>query len=416
LGEYFSLLFFYVFAQFICRGFITPGYNDFSALRRWRNSQADTMTEQTLITPIISSYVPVGTVSKFRQEYLGYQALYRLQTTLVQRFLETQASSMAAVVMNREMQIQFTLPDHVILQSREEPKTMIVPGEYRSQVIGGLLGRLIHTDLRTALRSRLLELEQSSNQAISAGALLVRHALVMHMVHTLLPSGRSVHYSTPDGDDIPCVPIVTDVITKSALTDSSDARIFENESDRQSLEDLVVPYVEAARRFYLPQWISFDNNGNLLVASVAEAEAQIASMQHYLSVLHIAIGLAPYMVADEDYQNKRYGILGQLVNQGRALARYQIRLIIQTIQKRAAEHDLDRGLSISLPYFNDQTLMAEVSNFDVIPSGRIMFIPGFVVLAVRAQAAKIAQDTRFSPSTRRHLLTQLSMLEQAFLR
>ncbi len=123
--------------------------------------------------------------------------------------------------------------------------------------------------------------------------------------------------------------------------------------------ELLVPYVETARQFYLPQWVAFDDELHLLVGSMNEAEADIASMQRYLSVLHAAVGLAPYMVADEEYQQKRYGILGQLVNQGRALARYQVEEIIQTIQQRAQSHDLDRGLSLSLPYFNDQTLGME---------------------------------------------------------
>ncbi len=177
-----------------------------------------------------------------------------------------------------------------------------------------------------------------------------------------------------------------------------------------------MPYVEAARRFYLPQWVAFDDKGRLVVGSVNEAEADIASMQRYLSVLHAAVGLAPYMVADEEYQRKRYGILGQLVNQGRALARYEVEEIIRTIQRRAASHDLNRGLSLSLPYFNDQTLAMENYSFEVIPAGRIMFVPAFVVRAAREQEAKIAQDTRLSQSTRKHLLTELRTLEQAFSR
>jgi hypothetical protein len=162
--------------------------------------------------------------------------------------------------------------------------------------------------------------------------------------------------------------------------------------------------------------VSFDDDGRLLSENVTEAENQVASMQRYLSILHTAIGLAPYMVADEEYQRKRYGILGQLVNQGRALAHYQVNEIMGTIQRRAASHDLDRGLSLSLPYFNDQTLRIEEYNFDVIPSGRVMFVPAFVVLAVRAQAVKVAQDTRLSQSTRRQILIELSSLEEEFLR
>jgi hypothetical protein len=174
--------------------------------------------------------------------------------------------------------------------------------------------------------------------------------------------------------------------------------------------------VEAARRFFLPQWVAFDDKGNLVVGSVNEAEAALASMQRYLSVLHSAVGLAPYMVADDEYQRKRYGILGQLVGQGRALANYKVKeLIIKAIQKRAAAHDLNRGLSLSLPYFNDQKLVMENYDFEVIPAGRIMFVPAFVVRAARDQAAKIAQDTRLSHSTRKHLLGELNALEKAFI-
>jgi hypothetical protein len=53
-------------------------------------------------------------------------------------------------------------------------------------------------------------------------------------------------------------------------------------------------------------------------------------------------------------------------------------------------------------------------SFEVIPAGRIMFIPAFVVRAAREQEAKIAQDTRLSQSTRKHLLDELRTLEHAF--
>jgi hypothetical protein len=54
------------------------------------------------------------------------------------------------------------------------------------------------------------------------------------------------------------------------------------------------------------------------------------------------------------------------------------------------------------------------TNLEVIPAGRIMFIPAFVVRAARGEQAKVAQDTRLNASTRRHLLTQLRNLETAF--
>jgi hypothetical protein len=70
---------------------------------------------------------------------------------------------------------------------------------------------------------------------------------------------------------------------------------------------------------------------------------------------------------------------------------------------------------LSLPYFNDQTLQMGNYSFEVIPAGRIMFVPAFVVRGAREQEAKIAQDTRISLSTRKHLLAELRSLEQGFL-
>jgi hypothetical protein len=354
-------------------------------------------------------------VSQLRQEFLGYQELLQVQPPLVQRFLETQASSVAEAVVQGLPQVRFTLPDRVILQKQEaETKAAIVPSESREQMTGGLMDRLMRTDLRTALRLRLGELEQSSNRSVSVSAGILRHAVVRHMVHNMLPAGRTVQYAMAEGEEIPNIPLKSDLEPESAITATTDAIAAEEERGEVGRGELLVPYVEAARRFYLPQWVAFDDEGHLVVGSTNEAEADIASMQRYLSVLHAAVGLAPYMVAYEEYQRKRYGILGQLVNQGRALALYEVEEIIRTIQRRASSHDLNRGLSLSLPYFNDQTLTMENYSFEVIPAGRIMFVPAFVVRAAREQEAKIAQDTRLSQSTRKHLLAELRALDQAF--
>jgi hypothetical protein len=49
-----------------------------------------------------------------------------------------------------------------------------------------------------------------------------------------------------------------------------------------------------------------------MVDSIEEAEARFADMRRYMTTLHLAISLAPYIFADEVYQSKRYGMLGQL--------------------------------------------------------------------------------------------------------
>jgi hypothetical protein len=43
-----------------------------------------------------------------------------------------------------------------------------------------------------------------------------------------------------------------------------------------------------------------------------------------------------------------------------------------------------------------------------------MFVPAFVVRAVRQEEMKVSQDTRYSPSTRKHLLHLLELFEKAF--
>ena len=236
----------------------------------------------------------------------------------------------------------------------------------------------------------------------------------MHMVNNMLPAGRTVAYKLEDEEEtIPSVPEDDTLEPESAITAATDA-IAEEGKAEEGRGDLLVPFVPYARKFYLPQWVAFDQNGNLLAKSVEEAEAHIKSMQKFMEVLFLTVALAPYISADEEYTKKRYGMLGQLVNQGRALAIYQSKEIIARIKERAASGNLNRGLSLSLPYFDDQELRVDISKFEVIPAGRIMFVPAFVVRAVRQEEVKVSQDTRFNPSTRKHLLHLLALLEQAF--
>lgn len=347
--------------------------------------------------------------SQLRQEYHEQQSLLLAQPPLLQRFLEAQARQIADAVTQNLPQVRFTLPDRVVVASQ----TLPVAPDFREQMAGGLMDRLSRTDLRTILRQRLVELEQDPNQAVAVGAALIRHAVVMYMVRGMLPSGRTVTYTAAEGEEIPSIPASDAMEPESAITAATDA-IAEEGLIEEGRGELLVPYVPYARRFYLPQWVAFDEQGHLLAKSINEAEAYLGSMQRFLTILHSAVVLAPYIVADEDYQRKRYGMLGQLVNQGRALARYETGEIIQTIKRRAAAQDLNRGLSLSLPFFDDQELKMQLHHFEIIPAGRIMFVPAFVVRASREEQAKVAQDTRLSPSTRKHLLAELKALEEAF--
>ena len=372
------------------------------------------MPDRTLPTQTSPAVAAANPPGHLRREYETQQAILDAQPALTQRFLEAQARKLADALAQRERapQVRFTLPDKVVVDVASG-ESQPVPSEFREQLAGGLIDRLTRADLGAALRQRLAELDQSPNRSIAVSAGLLRHATAMHMVRGMLPAGRSVTYAAAEGEEIPAIPTASELEPESAITATTDAIVEEGQADAGRGE-LLVPYVPAARRFYLPQWVAFDDQGNLLVNSAAEAEAHVGSMQRFLAILHAALSLAPYIVADAEYQQKRYGMLGQLVNQGRALARYQTGEIIAAIKRRAAAQDVNRGLSLSLPYFDDQSLEMHLRDMEITPAGRIMFVPAFVVRAMREEQAKVAQDTRLSPSTRKHLLIELQMLEQAF--
>ena len=363
------------------------------------------MTDTCIAKPVVH----------LRNEYERQQALFLAQPIIVQRFIESQAQRLAEAVTNDARQVRFTLPDQVTAKvpMSGEMAAMLVPVQLRAQTLGRWQLRYTHQYLRDELRLKLSELEQSPDQSINASGSLLRYATAIHMVYNMLPAGRSVTYRAESDEQIPSIPEDMDGRVESALTSAGDA-IVEQDSTESSRGELVVPFVPAARRFYLPQWVAFDDRGRLLVNSIKEAEANQSSMERFLAILHMASSLATYIVADETYQQKRYGMLGQTINQGRALALFKTEQIIKTIRERAQKGTLNRGLSISLPYYDDQELRMDEILLEVIPAGRIMFKSVFVVRAVRLEYAKVSQDTRLSPSTRKHLLVELQMLEKAF--
>ena len=354
----------------------------------------------------------VSSNSLLRQEYEQAAQLLRVQPALTQRVVEAQARQMAAAIVQRVSQMHFTLPAQVATLD-DHQQLLTVPAGYREQIVGGamILDRLARPDVPKLLRQRLSELENDPLREVSISATLLRYASVIYMVHNMLPAGRSVKYVAVDGEEIPTLPQAAG--PGSALTADTDA-IAEEHANHNGRGELLVPYSEVARKFYLPQWVALDEQDHLLVNTLGEAEAHLASMQQYMEVLHLARAFASYIVVDAQYQQKRYGMLGQLINQGRALARYEMNDLIEEIQGRAAHHNLNRGLSLSVPYFDDQTLTLQQVEFEVIPSGRIMFVPAFVVKSAREEQAKVCDDTRLNASTRQHVLQQLRQLEHAF--
>jgi len=356
-----------------------------------------------------------GPVSYLREEYQCQGALFEAQPVIIQRFIETQAQRLADAIVDDVRQVRFALPDRVVTKMSHsgEMAAMLVPAEVREQSVGGWRMRFRGQALRELVRLSLSQLEQSPDQAVSSSAALLRYATAIHMVYNLLPAGRAVTYRADGDEEIPSIPEQSVNESDSAITSVADAIVEQNPAEKGRGE-LLVPFVPAARRFYLPQWVAFDDAGKLLANSVGAAEANQASMERFIAILHNASSLAPYMVADQTYQQKRYGMLGQAINQGRALARYKTAQIIQAIQQRVEKGWLNRGLSISLPYYDDQELRMAATEMEIIPAGRIAFKAVFVARAARLEHAKVSQDTRLNVSTRKYLLHELGLLEQAF--
>jgi len=313
--------------------------------------------------------------SLLRQEYDEARILLHLQPLATQRFVAAQAQRLGDALVRHATQARFSLPDQVLV-ARGETEPSFVPAGNRDQLIGRArwLDQFSHTDLRRAVSQRLQDLELAASREASVAAKLLRYAIVIYLVQELLPDGHTAADLEANGETV----------------------------------------AEAACRGYVPQWAAFDAHDHLLVKSVREAEAQLASMQRYMEILDLAQALALYVVADEQYWEKYYGMLGQLVEQGRALARHETKAIITTIKNRAAQGQLNQGLHLSVPYFDDQTLRICLIEFEVIPAGRVMFVPTFVVKAAREEQIKVSADTRLSPATRQHLLCELKLLEQAF--
>jgi hypothetical protein len=336
-------------------------------------------------------------VSNLRQEYQFQQNLYETQPSLIRNFLDQQAQTISQAILTNASGVRFSLPNRVVVSGGAD--TMDVPPNQREQFVGHRLPfgtRNLCADLLEHFRT----LEHTTNPVFSVNGSLLRYNVARTMVHQMLPDGRSVRYRLMDGDEIPSQP---------------EARIVPQPADESEPDRLQVPYPSAALAFFLPQWVAFDERDRLLTSTLEEARSYIASLQNFLRVLHHAVTIDPYFVADETYQRKRTGILGQLVNQGRAMSRFETQELITAMRRRVQANSLNRGFTIDLTYFDDQELAMKPYFVEIVPAGRIMFIPAFVVLAMRREYARIIQDTRLNSSTRKHLLALLAMLEQAFL-
>jgi hypothetical protein len=307
------------------------------------------------------------------QQYEAQQAMFYLQPASIQRQFETQAGQIAAQIVGEVSQIKFELPGQIAVSdpSASGAQLLQIPEREKKQIVGGWWRRVAHGGLIPALLQRFLELERSPDQAVSFCAGLLRHKTALYLVdQVLLP--RQLAISPEAGKGVP------------------------------------------AKHFPLGQGEAFDEGGNLLANTIQGEELFFARMQAALKALQIASFLAPYITADEACQQKQSWVTGQLIERGQALALHLTVMIIEKIERRVQADDLNRGLSLSLPYFDDQNLEMKTWDFVIIPAGRIGFDRRFVVGAVLEEQTRVTRDNHLSHTTRHDLAMQLGMLERAF--
>ncbi len=111
---------------------------------------------------------------------------------------------------------------------------------------------------------------------------------------------------------------------------------------------------------------------------------------------------------------KEYPVSSDEVARGQMLAHLATQELIGELRRRAAAHQLDRGLRLSVSYFDDRRLALRWRTFTVIPRGRILFVPAFVVVAVEREIDRVQADRQYTPTTREHLVALLRELMRAF--
>lgn len=310
---------------------------------------------------------------QLRESRVREGLLFHNQSGETQLHLQQQAARIAAALVEGKGEIHFRLPERILWPEPRngEEYAVEVPAEFRDQRVAGFLNRIPIKDVRSAFRNRLSQLENSGYSGVQVCAGLLRFAVVRHIVHDLIPEELAA--------GLP-----------AAIAD---------------------PVSPQAGETFRPDGMMEDSK---LADFIKDAEGSIIRLRLGLNTLHQAVSLAPYMYADEEYQTKRDILLARLLPLGHAVADCHVRDIVRTIRRRAAANDLNRGLWLSVPYFDDRALELKMHEFEVIPPGRTMFVPAFVVIAAAREQEKIGQENSLSPSTRVHLLAELKSLEQAF--
>jgi hypothetical protein len=350
-------------------------------------------------------------VSQLVRDYELQNRLWSAQSAATQEFLDRQAGEIAAALHGIGGRLRFQLPELVVLDGGEN---VILPqASRRPDRFGGLRAFFARTAKLESLVRTLDRLEQGLNPAHAACATLLRHATARHLLYDLVLEEQAAVRPADDGDDPSALRVERSRILAPAMA-SVGGPVDALASQGPSRTGFRVRYEAASPRRTLPERAAFDQDGRPLAGSVQEAERLIGSLQQALGWLAEAVAISPSVAADPTYQRKRAVLRGQLIEQGRALGIHYAGEIAVKIRRRAEAGSLDRGLRLSLPYFDDDEMALKLHEMEVIPGGRIVFLPAFVVRAVQQERLRVSRSLRITPSTRQHLLSLLAIIEAAF--
>ncbi len=304
--------------------------------------------------------------------------LWHNQTREVQQHFIDQAAQLLAAIQENRATVEFSLPEKVILCDpltncyREER----IPSRYHHQSLSRNLFQRNRSTLTNVLQ-RLSDLQNSSHLYLSLSANILRY-WIARLWFNQLPQGESLPVNKRDSSD-----------PAEQKGNCRQERLF-------------------------PQWILFDEAGQPLFSQPEEAKSRICSMEETLQSLLSTMAIDPSIVEEEAFLACYTSLITQWIEQGRAYCVYLTKTIASVIRRRESESTLNRGLSIRLPYFDDQLLEIKYLEIEVVPGGRITFEEFFLTQAVQQTKKRITADIKLSPTTRQHILAELTCLESYF--
>ncbi|MBX3081618.1 MAG: hypothetical protein KF716_08265 [Anaerolineae bacterium] len=159
---------------------------------------------------------------------------------------------------------------------------------------------------------------------------------------------------------------------------------------------------------------AYDHKKQRLCKTDEEAEAIINRLTGYVEQLRIAEQLYPGWMASDLYTEKRSALLQQVTEQGAALAHAQTLDIIENLKQLWQRQSIGGGLTLFVPYMDEDSYHMRGYRVEVMPNARIPFRPDFVVSACRLAEQQVRQNRLFAQRTRWQLLTLLDLISQAF--